>query len=64
MEVGTINVLTTFANPSQTIVKVMEAAAILKGHDPKTWTWSKAKHMLNDPNEFKLDMLYFNRRKV
>ena len=64
IEVGTINVLRGFANPSPRVAKVMEAVGLLKGHEPKTWTWSKAKHMLTDPGAFKLSLMAFDEDSV
>ena len=64
MEIGTLNVLKNFANPSSTVAKVMEAAAVLRGHDPKKWTWSKAKQMLTDPSSFKLSIMTFEEDSV
>ena len=64
MEIGTLNVLKNFANPSYTIAKVLEAAAVLRGHNPKKWTWSKAKQELADASSFKLGIMTFEEDSV
>ena len=60
----TLSLLKTFSVPSPIVAKVMEAAGILLGADPETWSWSKAKLMLSDPAGFKVSMLTFNRDNV